>query len=324
MKTTQNEDNIKKQKIIELTSFMIHKHYCENDVESVVNLFDEQLSWFGAGEDEYATDAQTIAEIFRTFAGVIPTCTISDEQYHVIEITPDVYLCTGRAWIATDPATKMYLRVHQRITTIFRWVQDNPRCCHIHISNPYLEMTENELGFPTQMGQQSFEYLQECIEQQKKQIESQTTLLERMSFEDSLTGLFNRNKFNQIIESYESQLNRPLGVAYFDINGLKKINDNLGHRAGDDVICRTAGHINKFFNGKAFRIGGDEFAIIDEESSESDFINAITAVCNSLSHDELSSAVGICWRQNNCNIQAQFDEADKLMYQHKIQFYNMQ
>ena len=36
---------------------------------------------------------------------MVPKCNIWNEEYHVIHISPDVYICTGRAWIATDPST---------------------------------------------------------------------------------------------------------------------------------------------------------------------------------------------------------------------------
>ena len=85
-------------------------------------------------------------------------------------LSPDACLCTGRLWIATDASTQISLRVHQRITTAFRWRDGQPRCCHIHISNPYSEMAEDDVGFPTKMAQQSYQYLQERIKAQREQI----------------------------------------------------------------------------------------------------------------------------------------------------------
>lgn len=323
MKAKQNDisTEAKKQKVIDLTSGMLHKHYCENDLESFIPVMDDRLSWFGAGENEYAVGTETVIGIFRQFAGLVPKCNITDEHYDVIEITPEVYLCTGRAWITTDPSLNMFLQVHQRVSTLFRWVGTEPRCCHIHISNPYVEMTADDVGFPAQMAAQSYEYLKQCIDDQKKQIAEQTALLERMSFEDTLTGLFNRNKFNHILSNYTEENKTALGVACFDINGLKEINDRLGHIAGDDIIYRMANHINKVFFGKAFRIGGDEFVVVDEEMDENAFRTAVSSVCRSIEQDGLSSSVGLCWRGSNCNIQEQFDAADKRMYENKTRFY---
>lgn len=313
--------DIKKQTIIKLTSFIMHKHYCENDSKAIIKLFDKQLSWIGTAEQEYAIGFETISGIIRQFSGNIPKCNISDEQYDVFEITPVCYLCSGRMWISTDSSTNMYLRVHQRITTVFRWVECKAYCCHIHISNPYSEMADSDVGFPTQMGQQSYEYLQECVAAQKKQIEVQMAMLRRMSFEDSLTGLFNRNKFNQYIDSYQEVMKAPLGVACFDLNKLKETNDTGGHVAGDKLICRTAYHISQAFHEKAYRIGGDEFVVIDEELNEEEFKAAISNVCKNMEQENISIAVGLSWRSVNCDVKEQINDADTLMYRDKLEFH---
>lgn len=316
--------NTRKTKVIELTSYMIHKHYSENDSEAVVRLFDDRMSWLGAGENEYAVGTENVAGIFRKFKGLIPKCNILDEEYDIISLSPDIYVCTGRIWIATDPSTNMYLRVHQRITIIFRWVEGQPRCCHIHISNPYAEMTETEIGFPTKISKFSYEYMQECIEEQKKKIDAQTELLRRISYEDPLTGLFNRYKFNQKISEFEDEVPAQLGVAYFDLNGLKEVNDKLGHSAGDDLIRRTAGHISRFFSGKAYRIGGDEFVVIDEVPDEKTFRSIITSICQNMEQDNISISVGVSWRQAGCKIMEQVEEADERMRLEKMQYYSSQ
>jgi diguanylate cyclase (GGDEF)-like protein len=315
--------DIREKAAMELTSFMVHKHYCENDVAAVTALFDRHFSWFGAADHEYAVGTQTVTSIFEQFAGRIPKCIISDEEYDVLRIAPDVYLCTGRMWIATDPSTNIFLRVHQRITTVFRFEGDVARCCHIHISNPYMEMGPEDIGFPTQMARQSYEYLQKNLAAQKLQIEAQNTRLHRLSFEDSLTGLYNRNKLNLDLDDYRGTCT-SLGIVYFDLNGLKKVNDRLGHQVGDDLLCRAAHHIAQVFQHKAYRIGGDEFVAIDKELDEDQFQSAILVVCKNMESDGISCAVGHSWRASCCNLEEQFNEADMLMYQRKRQFYQRQ
>ena len=127
----------REQKIIELTRYMMHKHYCENDVESVIAQMCDKILWIGTGENEYASGRETVAGIFRRFAGKVPKCIIEDEQYDVIEITPEMYLCSGRMWIRTDPSTGISLRVHQRITTAFQRKTDQfaaGAACQNHLS----------------------------------------------------------------------------------------------------------------------------------------------------------------------------------------------
>ena len=69
----QNEKNSNEQEIIELTRFMVRKHYCENDIEPVIALMDDEIVWFGAAEQEYATGIETVGGIFRQFSGQVPS-----------------------------------------------------------------------------------------------------------------------------------------------------------------------------------------------------------------------------------------------------------
>lgn len=133
-------DDAKQRKIAELTRLFLHQHYCENDTELLLSHLDDAFSWFGAGEHEYAVDPATVIRTFRAFAGRVPRCEIGEEQYDVIRPMPDLFICTGMLWVATVPDSGICLRVHQRITTVFRWTAQGPRCCHLHLSNPYSEM----------------------------------------------------------------------------------------------------------------------------------------------------------------------------------------
>lgn len=150
-----------------------------------------------------------------------------------------------------------------------------------------------------------------------------TNTRKRLSYEDSLTGLFNRNKFNHTMQSFEMASFSQLGVASIDLNGLKKVNDQMGHSAGDNLICCTADHIAHVFPGKSYRIGGDEFLVIDTELDENAFRKALSVMQVNMEQDGISVSMGISWRCGHCNIKEQFDEADRLMYQAKAQFYSL-
>lgn len=84
---------------------------------------------------------------------------------------------------------------------------------------------------------------------------------------DPLTGLYNRRLF---AESFEKELNRarryglPLGIAILDLHRFKEVNDKYGHPSGDDVLRAAALTLRKALrtSDSAFRIGGDEFALI--------------------------------------------------------------
>ena len=124
------------------------------------------------------------------------------------------------------------------------------------------------------------------------------------------------------MQSFETASFSQLGVASIDLNGLKKVNDQQGHSAGDSLIRCTAGHIARVFPGKSYRIGGDEFLVIDTESEEGAFRKATSAMQADMAQDHISVSLGISWRCSRCNIKEQFDEADRLMYRAKAEFYS--
>ena len=69
----------REQEIIALASYMMHKHYCENDVEAVIAQMDDDIVWIGAGENEYAAGGARVAGIFRSFTGQASKCCASEE-----------------------------------------------------------------------------------------------------------------------------------------------------------------------------------------------------------------------------------------------------
>lgn len=84
---------------------------------------------------------------------------------------------------------------------------------------------------------------------------------------DPLTGLYNRRLFS---EAFEKELNRarryglPLGLVMLDLHQFKEVNDKHGHPRGDDVLRAAAATLKKTLrtSDSAFRIGGDEFALL--------------------------------------------------------------
>lgn len=160
-----------------LASRLMHLHYCENDVDSIISAFAPEFLGMGAGEDEYIAGRQACTGAFRQMKGEIPRCNIWDEEYDVIQPAAGFYIVTGRMWIATDPSTRMYLKVHQRVSFVFQETDEGLKCSHIHCSNPYQEMMEGE-QFPEKIGRQSYEYVQERLnrleeEMQKKNLQAE-------------------------------------------------------------------------------------------------------------------------------------------------------
>ncbi|MBI5665154.1 MAG: diguanylate cyclase [Nitrospirae bacterium] len=157
--------------------------------------------------------------------------------------------------------------------------------------------------------------------------------LETLAVTDELTGLLNRRGFITFAEKQYMiavRHNRKLALIYIDLDGLKIINDKLGHEAGDQAIADTADVLRKTFRGSDIvgRIGGDEFAVLLTETSDNVIENVINShLKNNLnSHKErggrkfeLLLSLGIAYFDPDkpCTLNDLISTADKLMYENK-------
>jgi diguanylate cyclase (GGDEF)-like protein len=107
---------------------------------------------------------------------------------------------------------------------------------------------------------------------------------------DSLTGLLNRTAFEDEMDRAEEKCGKGIGLIMCDVDGLKIVNDTLGHLAGDDLL-RSTGMILRscFREGDAIaRIGGDEFAVLMTGCDS----EAVETACRRLRHAVAFSTVG--------------------------------
>ncbi len=91
---------------------------------------------------------------------------------------------------------------------------------------------------------------------------------------DGLTGLYNKGKYLQMAEKNFTGLN-SIAVFNFDVNNLKKMNDQFGHEAGDKLIIKASNSLRKVVSNRvhAFRMGGDEFLIVAENVTKEETDN---------------------------------------------------
>ena len=166
--------------------------------------------------------------------------------------------------------------------------------------------------------------LYETLEKYK---ESESSIY-NMSIRDSLTGLFNRNYFEKELDRCQNEEAKDVGIVICDVDGLKLINDTLGHSIGDDCLKEAAGILKQCFNEEDViaRIGGDEFAVlirnVDPDNISYQKIE-ITKIIKELNSAErivpLSMSVGFAVESNTqMDLRELLKTADNWMYREKL------
>lgn len=126
------------------------------------------------------------------------------------------------------------------------------------------------------------------------------SLLDASSSIEVLTGLNSRRSYEEYLTLLRSKGLQEMTYVSLDLNGLKRVNDNQGHLAGDELITAAGNYIRDYFGdmGRCYRIGGDEFAVIidhcnvDKEKMYREFKELVADWHGSLAK-ELSISMGI-------------------------------
>lgn len=140
---------------------------------------------------------------------------------------------------------------------------------------------------------------------------------------DTNTKVYNKNKYEEMITKYYPGVDR-LAIIFFDLNHLKKVNDELGHAMGDYIIQTLADVVNQQSGDfrHVYRIGGDEFVMVIESPSQGEAELIIANVKEALAlHNEtgpvaISTAAGFAYGKG-CDILEVVKAADERMYENK-------
>jgi len=161
---------------------------------------------------------------------------------------------------------------------------------------------------------------------------NETNALYQQATHDQLTGLANRTLFFERLGSRISPGRRPiqpLGILLIDMDGLKRINDTFGHRAGDAAIRETALRISRIprRSDVVARLGGDEFGVMLTEVSD---LGALRAIVDRISREtdqpfrfedhtlDLTASIGHArFPEDGADVDALLEAADRSMYQMK-------
>jgi len=153
--------------------------------------------------------------------------------------------------------------------------------------------------------------------------------VQRMAVSDPVTGLANYRRFMESLEmeiQRTGRTGRSFALLLFDLDGLKLINDQFGHRVGTRALCRTAEVLRSQSRAIdiAARHGGDEFALVLPETSHEGAQEVLTRVCEHVASDDLQPRISVSggiavYPRDAQSVEALMDVADRSLYAMKKQ-----
>ncbi len=175
----------------------------------------------------------------------------------------------------------------------------------------------------------AFLYIHYCEFSQLKLGEKLTEQQKKLAI-DPLTGSLSRFAYMDALTALENHVPENLAVFLVDVNGLKAVNDAIGHDAGDELICGTARCVENTLgrDGQTFRIGGDEFVVLTDmtQAQAEAALAALKREAESWSGEkvsDLSVSAGYALAQTHPgqSVEALVNEADQAMYAQKQDYY---
>ncbi len=141
---------------------------------------------------------------------------------------------------------------------------------------------------------------------------------------EPLTKLWNRGKYEKDIDHLSISAGQPICCLYVDVVGLHELNNHLGHKAGDQMLCAVADELRKYFPGDfIYRIGGDEFVVLcnDDCQEEESIAKSVTRLKEELRAADYEISVGWAQAANGEGLRTAILAAEDAMREDKAAYY---
>lgn len=139
---------------------------------------------------------------------------------------------------------------------------------------------------------------------------------------DSLTGLLNRNAYDSDVEQLRSADIGEVVCVYADMIGLHEVNNHLGHKQGNRMLCEFADAARAFFgDDRLYRIGGDEFVIISSAHTEAQTRKQLNYMRERLHTQGCEISVGVASSESTSDLPKIIEQAENEMRREKKEYY---
>jgi diguanylate cyclase (GGDEF)-like protein len=204
----------------------------------------------------------------------------------------------------------------------------------LHVRAPQLrgremaDLSENINRMATALQAQR-DNLEHAVEERTKELQELNVRLERLAVTDGLTGVYNHRRFQEQLAAEllrSGRSGRPMSVLMVDVDWFKRVNDAMGHPAGDELLRRLAVVLGTGLRATDLlaRYGGEEFAVILPETPRSEATavaermrSAVEEQVNAGSRwtQKVTVSIGVAtWPENGKTAQTLLVAADEAMY----------
>lgn len=140
--------------------------------------------------------------------------------------------------------------------------------------------------------------------------------------QDSLTGLLNRNAYDSDVEQLRSADIGAVACVYADMIGLHEVNNHLGHKQGNRMLCEFADAARAFFgDDRLYRISGDEFVIISSAHTEAQTRKQLNYMRERLHTQGCEISVGVASSESTSDLPKIIEQAENEMRREKKEYY---
>lgn len=294
-------------------------------------------SWgefYSAYSPVFDSEGEVVAIVAVDFTAKQYEKNIRDNTNIVILIS--VLALTGGALIvliATHRMRKKFMTLYGDLSSLSDNIDDLNREI---VDARFQKFTEDKNPEQYYMGKDEISKLNAKIRYMQRELSAYTEYAYKMAYADSLTGVKNKTAYFEKVKELKEKMKKrkaAFSMAVFDINGLKKMNDNYGHEYGDRMIADLVKIMADVFGSdNVYRIGGDEFiAVLEDATAEQmqEYFRMIDEKVDAFNKFDSTYPVSISFskgaatldKEKDTDYRMVFKRADERMYADKQAFY---
>ncbi len=297
----------------------------KRDIEATIKMFNPDVTGYGTGFDEKGYSLKEAVDLYRRdIAQAANPVFYEIKKLHINAPSEN----TGVLSCELNFKTRIMdqeLKLNNLRLSIF-WVKSNQKWLiyHTHTSFPTDAHEENE-SYPIKELEERNKVLQRLVDEKTKELQNAITEITKLAATDKLTGLFNRLKLEESMESEllrSNRYNNDFSIVLMDIDYFKKVNDTFGHLVGDKVLVEFSDIISRRTRKTDVcgRWGGEEFMIICPETALREAAKLAETIRHAVELHEFevvgqkTASFGVSSHRKNDTLDDIINRADEALY----------